>query len=246
MTEKPILQVEHLSFSYQDQMVLENVNFDVSEGDFIGIIGPNGGGKTTLLKLIMGFLKPNQGTIKVFGKAPSEAMQHIGYVPQTIRLDKQFPISVLEVVLLGRLSHLPWYGRYQAEDLKAAEEVLEKIGILDLKERAFGTLSGGQAQRTLIARALVSNPELLLLDEPTASVDANAQAEIYQLLFQLNKKMTVMMVTHDLSVAIEHVKHVLCVQRTVLSLEPQEVCHHFAVGLYHAPLVTTLKKQNSK
>lgn len=245
MTKKSIIQADHLSFSYQDLMVLQNVNFEVFEGDFIGIIGPNGGGKTTLLKLIMGFLKPNQGTIKVFGKTPAEAMRYIGYVPQTIRLDKQFPISVFEVVLLGRLSHLPWYGSYQAEDLKAAENALEKVGILDLKDRAFGTLSGGQAQRTLIARALVSNPELLLLDEPTASVDASAQAEIYQLLFQLNKKITVLMVTHDLSVAIEHVKHVLCVQRNVLSLDPQEVCHHFAVGLYHAPLVTTLKKQNS-
>lgn len=243
MTPQPIIEMDHLSFAYQEQPALQEVTVKVSRGDFIGIIGPNGGGKTTLLKLIMGFLKPTLGSIKVFGKNPSESIQQIAYVPQNIRLDRQFPISVLEVVLLGRLSHLPWYGRYQEVDLKAAEVALEKVGILELKERAFGTLSGGQAQRTLIARALASQPELLLLDEPTASVDASAQAEIYHLLLQLSKEMTILMVTHDLNVAIEHVKKVLCVQRQVFTLNPEEVCQHFAVGLYHAPLIHAMKSQ---
>lgn len=241
----PIIKAEKLSFSYQDLVVLREVNFDVRLGEFIGIIGPNGGGKTTLLKLILGFLKPTSGSIQVFGKTPPESVSRIAYVPQTVRFDKQFPISVLEVVLQGRLSNLTWYGQYHKDDKQAAYEALEKVGLIHLKDRAFGTLSGGQAQRTLIARALVSNPDLLLLDEPTASVDPQTQKEIYSLLQQLHGKMTILMVTHDLNVAIEYVQRVLCVQNTVITLTPQEVCDHFAMGLYHTPLITRLNSQRN-
>lgn len=231
------VEVEDLSFAYHDQAVLTHASFKIEEGEFIGIIGPNGGGKTTLLKLIMGFLNPSAGTIRVFGKTPREAQSGMAYVPQTMRFDRLFPISVLELVLLGRLSHLPWYGWYRKEDIEAAQRALDRVGVLHLTDSAFGTLSGGQAQRVLIARALVSNPRLLLLDEPTASVDPQAQAEIYALLNRLAGEMTILMVTHDLGVAIEHVQNVLCVQRSVMSLTPKEVCEHFAVGLYHTPLI---------
>ncbi len=230
------LKLQHLSFAYQDQRVLDNVTFQIDKGSFAGIIGPNGGGKTTLLKLIMGFYKPVEGTIEVFGQPPAASMQLIGYVPQTVRFDKQFPISVLEVVLMGRLSHLPWYGFYSNKDRKAAIEALERVAIADLQNRAFGTLSGGQAQRTLIARALVSSPALLLLDEPTASVDPQAQNEIYALLNTLRGQLTILMVTHDLNVAIKLVDQVICVQNHVFVLSPEEVCKHFAFGLYHTPL----------
>lgn len=240
------IDVEDLSFAYQDQPVLVHVSFKIEEGKFVGIIGPNGGGKTTLLKILMGFLTPGRGSVKLFDVSPSQVLQSVAYVPQTARFDRDFPISVLELVLMGRLSCLPWYGRYRQEDLDAAHEALRKVGLHGLDKRAFGTLSGGQAQRALIARALVSNPRLLLLDEPTASVDAKTQREIYELLDQLRGQITILMVTHDLEVAIEHVDQVICVQKNVVSLTPKEVCEHFGVGLYHSPLITDLQSQKKR
>lgn len=239
-----IVNLENVTFSYEDVPVLQNASCTIYEGEFVGIIGPNGGGKTTLLKIVMGFLKPQKGKVRVFGKPPTEEYSNIGYVPQTIRFDKLFPISVLEVVLQGRLSHLPWYGFYSQYDKDFALDVLKRVGMADFQNKAFGTLSGGQAQRVLIARALASNPKLLLLDEPTASVDSQAQAEIYALLKSFEGDITILMVTHDLNIAVENVKKVICVQRTVVALTPQEVCEHFALGLYHTPLITGI--QNHK
>ena len=233
----PIISAHRLGFGYQDSLVLEDVSFSVKRGEFLGIFGPNGGGKTTLLKLIMGFLEPTSGSIEVFGKPPRSSQQKISYVPQSLHFDRKFPISVFELVLSGRLAHLPWYGRYRREDRQEALHALAEVGLVDIKERAFGTLSGGQAQRSLIARALVSQPELLLLDEPTASVDAQAETEIYHLLEGLKGKMTILMVTHHLRTAINQVQRVLCVKKNVISLQPEEVCEHFAIGLYHPPLI---------
>ncbi|MGZ6330781.1 MAG: metal ABC transporter ATP-binding protein [Parachlamydiaceae bacterium] len=232
-----IIDCENLFFAYEGTPILRNVSFKIHEGEFVGIIGPNGGGKTTLLKLIAGFLKPSLGSLKLFGRSPQQAIQEIGYVPQAMRFDKQFPISVFEVVLSGRLSRLSWYGSYSEEDRRITRETLERLGLTPLQYAAFGTLSGGQAQRTLIARALVSQPKLLLLDEPTANVDAQVETEIYTLLKQLQGTMTILMVTHDLSAAIDQVERILCVQQTIISLQPQEVCEHFALGLYHKPLL---------
>ncbi len=240
MPNQPIIELDQVSFSYQNTPVLKQVSFQVYPGEFIGIIGPNGGGKTTLLKLILGFLKPSCGRLRVFGNAPSGLLHHsprLAYVPQSVRFDRDFPISVEEVVLSGLLSHLPWYGRFCRADREAAKQALEQTGLVHLSEHPFGTLSGGQAQRVLIARALVSKPELLLLDEPTASVDSQAEADIYALLNQLKGKMTILMVTHDLRAAIDQVERVLCVQSSVISLKPEEVCKHFAFGLYHMPLI---------
>jgi len=233
----PLIKFHQVSFGYHETMVLRDVNLEVQAGESIGIIGPNGGGKTTLLKLIMGFLKPLSGTIEVLGQAPGTGKQPIAYVPQVLRFDRQFPISVFEVVLTGRLSHLPWHGAYRQEDKNAAMHALEQVGIADLHGRAFGTLSGGQMQRVLIARALASKPALLLLDEPTASVDAKAEADIYELIKILQADLTVLMVTHDLRAAIEYVQRVICVQGSVIALERKDVCEHFAMGLYHPPLV---------
>ena len=233
----PVIDVQHVGFGYDDKQVLDDITFQVVAGEFVAVIGPNGGGKTTLLKLLMGFLKPNAGTIHLFGHVPGTNSEQVGYVPQVLRFDRQFPISVLEVVLSGRLSHLPWYGRFHRKDREAALEALELVGLADYRDHAFGQLSGGQAQRILIARALVCHPQLLLLDEPTASVDAKAEETIYQLLHSLKKEMTIVMVTHDLRVVIEHVERVLCVQTQLSSLAPQEVCAHFALGLYHPPMI---------
>lgn len=229
--------LDHVSFAYQDALVLKDISVAVKPGEFIGVIGPNGGGKTTLLKLIMGFLKPTSGKITLFSEPANNAIQQISYVPQSLRFDKQFPISVIELVMGGRLSHLPWYGIFSKKDKEIALHALERVGLIDFQHRSFGNLSGGQAQRALIARALASEPKLLLLDEPTASVDANAETDIYKILKELQNKITIMMVTHNLRAAIELVDRVICVQQTAVVLKPQEVCEHFAFGLYHAPLI---------
>lgn len=231
---QPAVTFDHVFFSYTDSLpVIEDANFSIVPGEFVGIIGPNGGGKTTLLRLVMGFLAPSSGKITIYGATTSHAQRHLGYVPQSMRFDKQFPISVMELVLQGRLSRLPWYGSYSKHDVDKALQAIELVGLTDFKDRAFGTLSGGQAQRALIARALAGDPELLILDEPTANVDAKVEEEIYDILENLRGKITILMVTHNLRTALELVDRVLCVERTVTPLQPDQVCLHFTQGLYH-------------
>lgn len=230
------IEVKNLSFGYQsDLLVLENINWTVQDGQSVALVGPNGGGKTTLLKILLGLYNPAEGSVKVLGTAPDKALGHIAYVPQNMAFDKQFPITALDVVLMGRLSHLPWYGRYSHKDKDLALESLRTVGLEEKAGSAFGELSGGQRQRVLIARALVSHPRLLLLDEPTASVDIEAEKEIYSILNRLQGKMTIIMVTHDLQTAMDNVSNVAVVQRTLRSLSKEEVCQHFAIGLYHPP-----------
>lgn len=226
---RPILVADKLSFCYQDQLVLADVNFQILPNEFIGVIGPNGGGKTTLLKLIMGFLQPSSGTLKVdLGGGSGK----IAYVPQLVRFDRAFPISVFEVVLSGLLHALPWHGHFSEKQQCAARAALKQTRMEGYLDAAFGTLSGGQAQRVLIARALVSEPALLLLDEPTASVDPEAQVEIYDLLTELKGSVTILMVTHDLKAAVTKVERLFCVQRQLVPMKLDEVCNHFALGLY--------------
>lgn len=227
---------EHLCFKYDKTEVLSDVSFEVKEGDFLGIIGPNGGGKTTLLQLLIGFLSPTKGLLKIYDSP-------IAYVPQNMRFDRYFPISVMELVLGGRLSHLPWYGIYSKEDKEIARAALNQVGLHHLKDRAFGTLSGGQQQRCLIARALATQPKILFLDEPTANVDPTAEHEILELLHALKGVITILMVTHNLQTAINYVDRILCVQQSAIPYSPQEVCEHYALGLYHPPLV--LGKRNA-
>lgn len=237
----PAISFKDVSFTYQDVPVLKDISLDVEEGQFLGVIGPNGGGKTTFLKLIMAFLRPQNGTVLIFGQPPQVSVQTVSYVPQNLRFDKDFPISVIEIVLGGRLAHLPWYGIFRQADKDAALYALEQVGMQDFQQRAFGSLSGGQAQRVLIARALASEPRLLLLDEPTASVDVSAEADIYAILRKLQGKMTILMVTHNLQATIELVEKVVCIQQTLTTLDPRQVCEHFALGLYHAPLINLQK-----
>lgn len=232
---KKILEIENLSFGYEKNPILQRVDLSVHEGEFIVIFGPNGGGKTTFLKLLMGFLKPDSGKISLFHKTPRKAREKLSYVPQVAQFDRQFPLSVLELVLMGCLKKLTWWGSFPNEMKKKALHALEKVGLADKHAQAFGTLSGGQAQRALIARALVSDPSLLLLDEPTASVDPEAEIQIQELLLQLKGSMTILMVTHDLQALIEKADRLLCVHRTVTSYSPKQVCEHFAAGLYHPP-----------
>jgi zinc transport system ATP-binding protein len=156
--------VNNVSFGYKKgELVLKNVSFSVEEGEFVGVIGPNGGGKTTLLKLLIGFLEPDAGEIRIFSKLPTSYPNDLGYVPQSLHFDRNFPISVLDLVLAGRLSKLGWTGRFSKEDKEIAQFALEEVGLKDFCNRSFGTLSGGQAQRALIARALATQPKVLLL-----------------------------------------------------------------------------------
>ena len=230
-----IIEAENLSFSYADEGILKNVSLSITKGEFIGIIGPNGGGKTTFLKLLMGLLKPTSGKLTIDGLAPKAARTKIAYVPQVLRVDRQFPISVLELVLGGRLCKTPWWKSFSEVDRQEALDVIEKVRLSEFKDRAFGTLSGGQAQRALIARAMVSKPEILLLDEPTASIDVHAEAEIYEILKELRQKCTILMVTHDLKAIMNDIDRVFCIQREVIMLNKDQVCEHFAIGLYHSP-----------
>lgn len=231
------VSIKDLSFAYHEMSVLKDISLTIGEGQFVGVIGPNGGGKTTLLKLILGFLKPAAGTISVLGQPPAKARQWMSYVPQVLNFDRQFPISVLELALEGRLAHLPWYGHFCKRDREAAMHALEQVGLSQLCDRPLGSLSGGQAQRALIARALASEPRVLVLDEPTASVDTQAESDIYAILKKCQGNMSIVMVTHNLQAVIELVEKVICVHHTAIELDPKQVCEHFALGLYHAPLI---------
>ncbi len=229
--------IEEVDFAYDKLPILQKVNFQIQEGEFIGIIGPNGGGKTTLLKLLMGFLTPLKGNITLLGLDPKKARKKIGYVPQTNRLDKSFPITVMDIVLTG-LVFASWFGSYPLSVKKEALILMEKLSLIPYKDEPFGSLSGGLVQRTLIARALLCNPPLLFLDEPIASIDPQTKEKIFGLIEEIRGKKTILMVTHDLSTAIEKVDRLLCVEREVSPIGTKEVCEHYALGLYHPPLLS--------
>ncbi len=230
------IKADKLSFSYEEGLVLDNLSFSVEEGEFIGLIGPNGGGKTTLLYLLMGFLKPLTGSLTLFGMSPKKARTMMGWVPQNFLFDRHFPITVSEVVLMGRLSRQPWYGHYDKSDREEVLNALEKLGMADYADSSLAALSAGQAQRVFIARALVGHPKILLLDEPTSSIDMHSQEEIYKFLEKLKKEMTILMVTHDLRAVSQYVERIFCVQKELSVLSKEEVCAHFAMGVYHPPL----------
>ncbi|HSX25725.1 MAG TPA: ATP-binding cassette domain-containing protein [Chlamydiales bacterium] len=240
------VELEHLSFSYENLLVLERIDLQIKRGEFIGIMGPNGGGKTTLLKLLMGLLAPKRGSVAIFGKHPSEVCTKIGYVPQVHRTDRDFPITVLELILLGALSKTSFLGAYPIAVKQRAHYLIDRLGLTSHQNRLFGSLSGGLAQRALLARSLLSDPELLLLDEPTANIDAPSIAVIFELLESLKRKKTILIVTHDLRTIIERVDRVLCVQGQVSSFLPKDVCEHFALGLYHTPLLGIHSKKEAQ
>lgn len=207
------IEVEDLSFAYNGAPVLENVRLRIEPGDFTALIGPNGGGKTTLLKLLLGLLKPDRGVVRVLGQSPERVARRMGYVPQDVNINRNFPVSVMDVVLMGLLrSGLGTrLFRRPAPDREAARRALELLDIWNLQDRRIGDLSGGQRQRVFIARALVSEPELLLLDEPTSGVDTAHRNSFYTLLKELNQRITILIVNHDLMVISSHVKSVACV-----------------------------------
>ena len=211
------IRFENVTFGYNGVPVLEDVSFSVERRDFVCIVGPNGGGKTTLLKLTLGLLAPKGGTVRVLNESPVAARKRVGYMPQGVSLDPAFPVDVLDVVLMGRLHKTRRFGPYGATDKAVAMEKLREVGLAEQASRSFAALSGGQRQRVLIARALACEPGLLLLDEPTASLDVAVEQGFYDLLKRLNEeeRMTVVVVSHDLSFVSSHVRTVICVEHTV-------------------------------
>lgn len=207
MNAPVVVSLERVSFTYAGVDVLRDVSFEFYEGDFVGIIGPNAGGKTTLLKLILGLLRPDSGSIRVLGVSPDEARGLVGYVPQYAHFDRSFPIRVRTAVTMGTL------GRGRMGDTVASDAVdraLEQLELHVVADRQMGSLSGGQLQRALIARALVTEPKLLLLDEPTASLDTRIGRSVYELLEELAEKITVVLVSHDIGVISRHVRTIAC------------------------------------
>ena len=208
-----IIEIQNLNFSYNNQFALRDVNLSVNHGDFVAMIGPNGGGKTTLLKLMLGLLKADSGEMRIFNRPPQDVSHRIGYVPQDVHINQDFPISALDVVLMGTLRPGKGWSRHSHQDRRAALNALEQVEMKKFRDHRIGELSGGQKQRVFVARALVTDPELLFLDEPTASIDTKGQNEFYKLLNELNERITIIVVSHDLMVVSGYIKSVVCVNR---------------------------------
>ncbi len=225
--------IKNLYFSYKKDNVLEDINLEVNERDFLAIIGPNGGGKSTLLKILLGLLSPKSGTIKVLGEAPHKNLSKIGYVPQNTNINIDFPIKVIEVVMMGDIGHKrPLFGYSQIE-IACALGALEQVGMQEYADRKIGSLSGGQRQRVMIARALCTHPKILLLDEPTASIDSTGQKQIYELLKRLNEHITIIVVSHDISIILGYADKVAYINKTLTfhkinsTFKPPKDTEHF-------------------
>lgn len=216
MSDAPAVVMEGVDFAFGDGLVLEDVTLSIGEGDFVGVVGPNGGGKTTLVKLMLGLLTPLRGTVEVFGRSPTRSAERLGYVPQIWDCRPSFPVTVLDVTLMGLVGPGPTGGPYSGADREQAIEALDRVGLAHVAGRPFSELSGGQEQRALVARAIASHPDLLALDEPTAHVDIAAEQDMHDLLLDLHRDMTIVLVSHDLSLVSNAVGSVLCVNRRVV------------------------------
>jgi zinc transport system ATP-binding protein len=230
----PAVQVQALDFRYPGgKAVLSQVSFELEPKSHTCVIGPNGGGKTTMLRLILGLLTPTEGSIQVLGAPPHRACSHVGYVPQHTDVRRGFPITVREVVLTGCIGEDPF--RPHHECVLRAEDIMEELGVADLRNRSFDRLSGGQRQRVLIARALVGNPSLLLLDEPTANVDPGVAHRVRKLLDKLTDRITILTVSHDLEYIDGSLDQVLFVNGTLKALPPDEVSAELVWSLFGRP-----------
>ena len=231
------VDIKGLTAGYEGEVVIKDVELEVEHGEFFGIIGPNGGGKTTLLKAVLGLIKPMKGEILVYGKPPLKARKYMGYVPQHTVFDKDFPITVFNVVMMGRRRMKGLKPFYSSKDKKAVRRSLKEVGMWEYRKKHISQLSGGQKQRVYIARALATDPRMLLLDEPTASIDAKMQESIYQLLEKLNENRTIILVTHDISVVSSHVGTVACMNKHIFkSEEGNELTPEMIEESYQCPV----------
>jgi zinc transport system ATP-binding protein len=230
------MEVDNVCFSYEKTEVLKDVSFRLKQGEFLGIIGPNGGGKTTLVRLLLGLLRPDRGKIRILGMEPNAASHRVGYVPQSMDLSRSFPISVMEVAFMGRLSRARIGRRYTREDEEKVRQVLEKVGMWQHRNQLIGNLSGGQKQRVFIARALATDPEILFLDEPTASVDPEFQVNLYDILEELNKRVTIVVITHDIGVVSSYMKSIACVNKHFIFHEGSHITQEMIDTAYQCPV----------
>jgi len=230
------LELENVCFSYEKTEVLKDVSFRLKQGEFLGIIGPNGGGKTTLVKLMLGLLRPQHGTIRILGMEPNAASRRVGYVPQSMDLSRAFPISVLEVVFMGRLSRAGIGRRYTRQDEGEVRLALERVGMWPRRHTLMGKLSGGQKQRVFIARALATDPEILFLDEPTASIDPEFQVNLYDILEELNRRVTIVVITHDIGVVSSYMKSIACVNKHFIFHEGSQITQDMIDMAYQCPV----------
>ena len=234
----PVIQLENVSFSFNKAPVLKDVNLTIYHGDFVAIIGPNGGGKTTLVKIILGLLKPQKGKVLLLGRPPKESCKEAGYMPQYATGEKDFPITVLEVVLLGLLGATNCGPFFSNRERLKAMDALKRVGMADFAKRRVNDLSGGQLQRTLLARALVSDPKILFLDEPMANIDIGGQTKLFDLLGELNREITIVFVTHDVGLLSRYVKSVVCVNQKVFFHPAAEITPEMATTIMdeHCPI----------
>jgi zinc transport system ATP-binding protein len=231
------IALEHVYAEIAGQNVLEDISLAVNEKEFYAIIGPNGGGKTTLIKLMLGLIRPEKGRIRVFGGKPSDNRHLLGYVPQFHTFDFHYPVTLEEMVLSGRLGNKNRiFTRYTKKDRAITEEVLTTLGISNLSQREISALSGGERQRAIIARALVSEPRALLLDEPTVYVDAPAEQQFYSILNSLKEKMAVILVTHDIGVVSDHATKVGCLNRRLYTHDSAEITDDMLTSAYQCPV----------
>jgi len=232
----PVIVLENVSFAYDGVPALEDVSLEVEQGEFMGLVGPNGGGKSTLLRIVLGLLAPDAGRVSVLGAPPARARGALGYVPQFATFRRDFPVTVEETVLLGRLGKTRTLFGYRAHDRALARRAMEETGVAELRARPIETLSGGQLQRVLIARALAGEPRILLLDEPTANIDLRAEVDIFDLLKTLNARMTIVVVSHDIGFISPYVTRVACLNRTLLCHTASPISGEMIQRLYGAPV----------
>lgn len=236
MAHKEVVKLEDIWLHHDGAPILEGINLSIEHGDFLGLIGPNGGGKTTLLRIILGLVKPSRGKVEVLGRAPERGRRFIGYVSQHNLFDRDFPISVWDVILMGRYRRAGLLSLYSKEDKRTVQKALQTVGMLDYRNRQIGNLSGGEQQRVFIARALVSEPKLLLLDEPTASVDPTMQTDFYELLERLKEQMAIVLVSHDVSAISIYVDKIACLNRQLFYHGSKEIGADVLEATYKCPV----------
>jgi zinc transport system ATP-binding protein len=235
------IEGKNLTVNYGKIQALKKLNFVIEDGDYIGIIGPNGGGKSTMMKTILGLIKPNDGEISYCGTTIKKSGIKMGYVPQITDVNRQFPITVEEVVLTGRMERkiLPMF-KYSKEDYESVDQVLETVGLKDLRTRQINELSGGEFQKMIIARALTMKPDILFLDEPTAMVDVMSQRQIFSLIKKLSNDITIVLITHHVQMIAKHVKKLIYLDKNIIAEGDPNQVYQYA---YIKPVHNNIRKR---